>query len=168
MPKFCIDTSGLSHPHENIPEDIHASLWDAVRAMLANGDGAVTKEIFDEICLIDGGLGEYVTGQKSKVLFEVGAGQWDWETYIAHNVRMQDDHKQWISEYTTKSPKTICLNDITIIALGKTLGLPVLSMEALVPEDVGSKKRRIPNICKAEGVAHVTFNDFCRTQNYKF
>ena len=66
------------------------------------------------------------------------------------------------------SAKTICLNDLTIIALAKTLGLPVVSMERLVSEGPGTKKRRIPNICKAEGVEHLSFNDFLRREKLTF
>ena len=168
MPKYCIDTSGLSHPYETIPEDIHPSLWNKVKGFIADGHAAMTKEIFNESSHIDGGLGDFIKAHEELVLYEVNADHWNWKAYIDHNVRMQDEHKQWISEYTTGSPKTICLNDVTIIALAKTLGLPVVSMEIMVKEDPGTKKRRIPNICAAEGVKHLTFNEFCRLEKFKF
>ncbi len=79
---------------------------------------------------------------------------------------MAIDHKPYIREFCGGSPKTVCLNDISIIALGKTLGLPVLSMEK--PVDMASKKRHIPDNCKAEGVAHISFNEFCRMEAFKF
>lgn len=52
--------------------------------------------------------------------------------------------------------------DLTIIALGRTLGLPVVSMEvtALPSPD----KRRIPDICDLEGVVHHTFNEFLKIE----
>jgi hypothetical protein len=51
------------------------------------------------------------------------------------------------------------LNDVTIIALAKTLSLPLVSMESsAVPSP---KKKRIPDICPLEGVTHLTFNEFC-------
>ena len=81
---------------------------------------------------------------------------------------MQVDHKDFISEFTGGSARTICLNDLTIIALAKTLGLPLVSMERLVSEEPGSKKRRIPNICNAEGVKHLAFNNFLRREGLSF
>ncbi len=60
------------------------------------------------------------------------------------------------------------MNDLTIIAMAKTLGLPVVSMEKAVSEAPGTKKRRIPNICKAEGVLHLGFNDFLHQEGLTF
>ena len=166
MPKYCMDTSGLSHPYEEIPEDIHASLWESVRNTVANGHVAVTSEIFDEAVKIDGGLGEYLNDQKSLIVYEVSKGDWDWRAYLAAATRMQDDYKEFIREFCGGSPKTVCLNDISIIALAQTLKLPVISMEK--PVQKGAKKRHIPDICLSEKVDHFDFSDFCRKEGYKF
>lgn len=40
-----------------MPPDIHESLWDAIRDLIARGDFAVTEEILQEMIMIDGGLG---------------------------------------------------------------------------------------------------------------
>ncbi len=77
MPKYCIDTSGLSHPYEVYPEDIFDSLWIFVREKIAGGIFAVTKEIFDEMVHIDGGLGQYIDENKDTILYEVNQGDWD-------------------------------------------------------------------------------------------
>ena len=61
----------------------------------------------------------------------------------------------------------MCLNDISIVALAKTLNLPVVHMESWVPED-NQTKRRIPNICALEGVAHLRFNEFLRAEKLKW
>jgi|ERR1700730_2258599 len=166
MPKYCVDTSGLSHPYEEIPEDIHASLWQKVRDTIAAGQVAVTQEIFDEIILIPGGLGDYLNKSKALILHEVTHGGWDWQAYVKHAAKMQVDHKSYIRASCGGSPKTVCLNDISIIALAKTLRIPVLSMEK--PVDKNSKKRHIPDICTTEGVTHISFNDFCRKEGFQF
>ncbi|HXS39641.1 MAG TPA: DUF4411 family protein [Stellaceae bacterium] len=166
MPKYCVDTSGLSHPYEEIPEDIHSSLWQRVRDTITAGHVAVTQEIFDEITLIPGGLGTHINKNKGLVLYEVQKGNWNWQDYIKHATRMQSDHKAYIREFCGGSPKTVCLNDISIIALAKTLKLPVLSMEKKVEKN--SKKRHIPDICNAESVTHIDFNDFCRQEGFQF
>jgi len=71
MPKYCVDTSGFSHPYEEIPEDIHASLWGRVRDAITDGQVAVTQEIFDEIIRIQGGLGAYLNLNKAIILYEI-------------------------------------------------------------------------------------------------
>ncbi|PZR87629.1 MAG: hypothetical protein DLM68_08400 [Hyphomicrobiales bacterium] len=166
MSKYCVDTSGLSHPYEEIPEDIHASLWKCVRGTIAAGHVAVTEEIFDEIIRIQGSFGNYLNTNKALILYEVTKGNWNWQDYLKHAAKMGLDHKPYIREFCGGSPKTVCLNDISIIALAKTLKLPVLSMEK--PVDKNSKKRHIPDICAAEGVTHMNFNDFCRKEGFQF
>jgi hypothetical protein len=59
------------------------------------------------------------------------------------------------------------LNDMSIIALAKCLELPVVSMETRIIDLNSSSKRRIPNICDAEGIVHHTFNEFLRTERFK-
>jgi dephospho-CoA kinase len=55
---------------------------------------------------------------------------------------------------------------MTIIALAKTLGLPVVSMEKFIHQQ-DSKNRRIPNICQMEGIQHLDFNQFLRALGTK-
>jgi hypothetical protein len=64
------------------------------------------------------------------------------------------------------SRKTVCLNDISIIALAKTLNVPVVSMEERVT--AGSKKLHIPDVCDLEGVEHLRFSEFLRKEKLKF
>ncbi|WP_425906817.1 DUF4411 family protein [Nitrobacter sp. TKz-YC02] len=167
MKKYCFDTSGISNPLETMPEDIHKTMWAGFCERVESGSIATTTEIHSEFCYIPGDVGKRLISSKSLLVLEVGE-EWDWQTYVDHAQRMQVDHKDFISEFTGGSAKTICLNDLTIIALAKTLSLPLVSMERLVPEDPGTKKRRIPNICKAEGVEHLVFNDFLRRENLTF
>jgi hypothetical protein len=96
---------------------------------------------------------------------EVG-DDWDWGTYITNVNSMEDSHHAYISEYCGGSRKTVCLNDISIIALAKTLGLPVVSMEERVT--AGSNKLHIPDVCDLEGVEHLGFNEFLRNEKLKF
>ena len=58
------------------------------------------------------------------------------------------------------------MNDISIIALAKVLALPVVSMETLIRQPE-AKWRRIPNVCLAENVEHLSFNDFLRRENVR-
>jgi hypothetical protein len=162
MKAYCLDTSGISNPLEFMPEDIHPTLWRKIENIVCSGRLAVTKEILDELLHVKGGIGACLADNQSAMLMEVGEAGWDWSAYIGHNVRMQTDHRAVISEYNGNRKSTVGLNDLTIIALGRTLGVPVVSMESTQP---GSAARmRIPQVCAAEGVIHLSFNDFLRRE----
>lgn len=60
------------------------------------------------------------------------------------------------------------MNDLTIIALAKTLGLPVISSEKKTNVGQESDKRqKIPDICDKEGVTHLSFNDLLRAEGIR-
>jgi len=167
MKKYCFDTSGISNPLETMPEDIHESMWSEFKTKcLEAGIVAVTAEIYSEMEHISGTVGDCIKEHKTEMLLEIGGADWDWNSYIDHTNRMQDEYKAYISELTGGSPKTVCLNDISIIALAKTLGLPLVSMEAMVPPE--GTKRRIPNICQTENITHLRFSEFLRAEKLKF
>lgn len=58
--RYCLDTSGLSNPLENMPQDIHVSLWNQVMAVIAGGHLAVTQEIYGELTHLAGAVGECI------------------------------------------------------------------------------------------------------------
>jgi len=168
MKRYCVDMSGLSNPasEDVAPQDIHVSLWAKIHVLVENGSIAVTEEIYDELCHIPPPLGDCIKENKGFLLLEVDDDNWDGPTYIEHATRMQDDHKQFIREFNGGSKGTVGLNDITIIALAKTLKLPVVSMEKRKAHQT-EKKRAIPDICDAENVTHMTFNEFLRAEGIK-
>jgi len=166
MKKYAFDTSGISNPLESMPEDIHESIWKNFKTnILPSGIIAVTQEIYDEMNSIQGSVGQAIKSNKDHLLMEVGE-DWDWGTYIDHCNRMEDVHHDYISEFIGGSKNTVGLVDISIIALAKTLGTPVVSMEK--PVSSQSKKLHIPDVCKLEKVEHLTFSQFCRKENMKF
>lgn len=167
MKKYCIDTSGLSNPLEQMPEDIHISLWERIRLLVTSGMMAVTAEIYDELCHLPGKIGDCIKDHERDLLMEVEAGAWDWPTYLEHVSRMQLAYEPYISEYNRHRSGTVGLNDLTIVALAKTLGLPVVSMEIRVADLRSSQKRKIPNICDLEGVRHMTFTEFLRDEGIR-
>ena len=166
MKKYCFDTSGISNPLESMPEDIHDSLWTGFKTKcLQSGIIGVTQEIYEEMEHIPGSVGQFIKDHKADLLMEVGE-DWDWGTYITHTNKMEDTYHDFISEYCGGSKKTVCLNDISIIALAKTLGIPVVSMEEKVT--AGSKKLHIPDVCDLENIEHLNFSKFLRKEKLKF
>jgi Domain of unknown function (DUF4411) len=157
--------SGLSTPLENMPEDIHRVLWTKVAKIVASGKFAVTTEIYEELEHLPGPIGDCVKASKASLVLEVEEDSWDWPTYLAHIERMRVAYKDVISEYNGNRKNTVCLNDLSIIALAKTLGLPVISSEKKLQTTQDSKKRqKIPDICDREGVMHMSFNEFLRNE----
>jgi hypothetical protein len=117
MKRYCFDTSGISNPLETMPEDIHESMWQAVANCIVAGRIAVTTEIYEEMCQIPGKIGDCIKANEVAMVLEVGDPSWDWNTYVDYSLRMQEDYSAFISEYIGGSRKTICLNDLTIVAL---------------------------------------------------
>jgi Domain of unknown function (DUF4411) len=146
MKKYCFDTSGISNPLESMPEDIHESAWTKIKVCIESGMFAVTTEIYDEMTNITGTVGGCIRANAAALVLEIGEGEWDWDGYVGHVTRMQDEHRQFISDFNNNRKGTICLTDLSIIALAKTLKLPVVSMETAV-RNAASLKRRIPDIC---------------------
>jgi len=162
MKRYCVDTSGFSNPLETMPEDIYTTLWQGIYDLIDQGVFAVTQEIYAELILIDGEISEAIKANKENMVLEVSDPSWDWQTYIKNSNQLNADHHDFISEYTGGSPKTICLNDMTIIAMAKSLKIPLISMETYATGS--ATKRRIPDVCKIEGIQHLSFNDFLRME----
>ena len=59
------------------------------------------------------------------------------------------------------------MNDISIVALAKTLDVPLVSMETKSGKDA-VKRRKIPDVCLLEGVEHLDFNEFLRREQIPF
>lgn len=167
MKRYCFDTSGISNPLEQMPSDIHKSMWASITDLIESGVIAVTPEIYSEMVSIPGDVGDCIRDCEEKLVLEVGDISWDWANYVTHSDQLLTQYKDYISEYTGGSSKTVCLNDMTIITMAKTLALPLVSMEVLVPEE-SPNKRRIPNICQYESINHMWINDFLRNEGVHF
>lgn len=166
MKRYCFDMSGISTPLERMPSDIHQSLWAKIEAILASGEIAVTPEIFEEMIHIPGSVGDCIRSNEKNLVLEVGQGDWDWLAYTQHVNALQIQYEAIISEFCGGRKNTICLNDVSIIALGKTLSLPVVSMEAKLGQPSPTKKR-IPEVCGLEGIDHYDFSEFLRKEGIK-
>lgn len=149
-----------------MPEDIYGGLWQQVISRISSGDFAVTAEIYSELEHIQGDVGESIRANEINLVLEVGDPGWAFQDYIAHAARMQLDHANFIRENLGNKKGTIGLNDLSVIALAKSLALPVISMERRKAHQTANL-RQIPDICDAEAVVHMTFNDFLRAEGIK-
>jgi hypothetical protein len=168
MKAYCLDTSGVSAPLEFMPEDIHPSIWSGVADLVKAGKFAVTAEIYDELFHLPGPLGECMKANEDHLQLEVEEDSWDWKTYILQYELLKATYGAVISEYNSNRKNTVGLKDLTIIALAKTLKLPVVSSEKrLNAMQESDKRQKIPDICDKEGVVHMTFNDLRRAEGIK-
>ncbi len=163
MKKYCFDTSGISNPVENQPDDLYGPIWRQVITVIEAGAIAVTTEIYEEIHgSIRSMVGEYIDANRHLLVLEIENGSWDDAAYATVATDMQLLHHDFISEYNHNRDGTVGLNDISIIALAKALKLPLVSMESSA---TGSPvRRRIPDVCQIEKVEHLTFNEFLRRE----
>ena len=131
---------------------------------IANGIFCWNHEIGDELKSISGTLGECLAKCKEHCCLEIGAGDWPWNVYLQEVERMRKEYFDFISEYNGGRKDTIGLNDLSIVALAKTLQLPLLSMEKPNRGSPSKKKIRIPDLCLKEMIQHFDFNSFLRAE----
>jgi len=162
--RYCLDTSGFSNPLMEMPEDIHKTLWPGVIAKVQTEIFCWNFEIGKEMQSIQGKVGEALSNCNGTCCYEVDKGNWDWAEYIETNKQWRTRFRQYISEYNGNRKNTIGLNDLSIVALAHTLGLPVVSMESQNFGQKSDKKLRIPDLCIVVGVDHYTFNQLCRKE----
>jgi hypothetical protein len=148
-----------------MPEDIHAVLWSRVARVIEEGRFAVTTEIYEELIHLPGPIGACIKANKNRLQLEIEDPDWDWQIYLAHVKRMREVYADVISENNGNRKNTVGYNDLSIIALAKTLGLPVISSEKkLATTQDSTKRQKIPDICDREGVLHMNFNDLLRKE----
>ena len=160
MHKYCLDTSGISNPVLEMPDDIYVSLWDKVTEKIENHVFYWNTEIFDELSHIPGRVGASIKDCNALCCYEVEIGSWPWNEYIILANAWRNTYKPLISEYNGNRKNTISSNDLSIVALAKTFNLPVLSMEKRNVNIASKSKLRIPDLCDRESVDHLTFNEF--------
>jgi heme/copper-type cytochrome/quinol oxidase subunit 2 len=164
--KYCLDTSGLSNPLAMMPEDLYSTLWSQIEILITSGIFAVTTEIYEELKYLSGSVGECIKRNSKNMVLEVGDTDWDWKLYLNQVERLRTTHESVISEYNNNRSATVGFNDVSIVALAKSLNLPVISMEAKSFQP-SATKIKIPKLCKIEDVEHLDFNEFLRKEGIK-
>jgi hypothetical protein len=166
MKRYCLDTSAFSNPMEAMPEDIYERLWSELCERVEAGVFATTAEVYSELTHLMGNVGNCVQVHKDKLLLEIGNDSWDWETYLQTYREAYPKYEPFISG-TGGSKVSLSVPDFSIVIMAKTIRLPVVSMESPCAHQVGTRKRKIPDVCAAEGVRHMTFNDLLRAEGIK-
>ena len=164
MPRYCLDTSGITNPLLDMPPDVHVTLWHEIMRLIEEGVFCWNTEIWTELSLsVSGEIGECLKLSNDSFCFEVGVGEWPWQKYLDYVELMRTSYKEHISEYNGNRKGTISLNDCSIVCLAKTLDLPVMSMEKRNRQP-SQKRIRIPELCDREGVVHYDLTALLRAE----
>lgn len=163
-PKYCLDTSGFSNPLLEMPDDIHKTLWKKVISKIDAGILCWNAEIAEELESIYGLVGTCLKKCKGTCCYEVGEGDWPWLEYLKVNKEWRTRFTPFISEYNNNRKRTVGVKDVSIVALAKTLDLPVVSMEKRHTGQASEKNLRIPNLCDCVSVVHYDFTQWLRKE----
>ena len=165
--RYCLDTSGFSNPFAEMPYEIHRNFWNNIMLKIWSEIFCWNTEIAEEMERINDPIGPELKNHNRSCCYEIGIGNWDWESYQTTIEEWKKEFKQYISERDNNRKDTIGYNDLSIVALAHSLGLPLVSMEKPVsvgPGQQSSKKLRIPDLCERVQVEHYSFNALCKKE----
>lgn len=165
MPKYCLDTSGLSKPFIDLPQHVFPTLWQKVGECIANDCFCWNDDIAEQFERLVEPLQSLLKNRERTCRFRDNDVSWPYDKYIALVSEWQTAYKQYISEFNDNRKDTIGLTDLSIVALAKTLTLPVVSMERPNSNQPSEKKIRIPELCEREKIKHLTFVEFLEAEN---
>ncbi len=164
MARFCLDTSWISNPLQTMPPDVHVTLWKKIFTLVEDCAFCWTEEISHQLERIPNAQFIEILKVINKVAcFDLEKDGWPRTAYQEHFNRVTRKYQHVIKEYNGDRQATIDIADCSIVCLGITLGLPVVSMEK--PNDHSRKRRmRIPDLCEEENVTHYDMTQFLRQE----
>jgi hypothetical protein len=149
---YSIDTSALMDAWVRYyPPDVFPCLWDRIDASINDGLFVATVEVHRELQLYTGELSLWV-GERKQMFIPI-----DNDVQEAVNDIMTT-HPDLVDENTGKSGA-----DPFVIALARVRGLTVVSAERSKPS-----KPKIPDVCAAKGVRHITLLEMFRELKWRF
>lgn len=120
MKRYCLDMSGFSNPIQDMPEDIHVTLWEQLCDRVRHGDFAATEEVYEELTHIPGQVGQCIKDHKAEIVLEIGSGDWHCTAYLALYDQLHPTFEPWIVG-TGASKASLSTADFSIVILAKTL-----------------------------------------------
>ncbi len=123
--------------------------WDWMDLQFASGQVSSIRMVYDELSKNDDALSEWV---KNRQHYFAEADDEKTQEVFTEIVEFVMEHFEYSEPYRSNF---LAVADPWLIAKAKTMGATVVTHEVLIPS--GSKKVKIPNICREFGV------DFCNT-----
>jgi uncharacterized protein DUF4411 len=149
---YSIDTSALMDAWVRYyPPDVFPRLWEQLAASINDGLIVATEEVYRELQQYKGELSMWV-GERRQMFISID------EQVQAVVQDIMTTHPNLVDENTGKSGA-----DPFVIALARVRGLAVVSAERSKPS-----KPKIPDVCTAKGVRHITLVELFREQKWRF
>jgi hypothetical protein len=158
--KYCIDTSGLTFGwRHHYPPDIYPSLWRDIEGAINDGTLIAPDEVLEELKRGGDDLYDWV---RTKNGFFVPH---DADVQAAVSAILADpEHAKLLY---TQNATGIVIADPFVIAAAQVHSCAVISNETLMLNP-SPRKTKIPNVCAALGVPHVSLLEFIRAQGWKY
>ena len=151
---YCVDTSAwLDGWARDYPPDVFPSLWKKLAQCVANGSVRCSEEVYVELEKKEDGLHDWLKARKEVL------------------VPINEDIQRIVSELLTAHPRLVDTHrnrsqaDPFVIATAEHLGAVVVTGEiARGKLDIP----KIPDVCIARGIRHITFLEMLRELGWTF
>ncbi len=151
--RWCFDTSALIEPWVRLyPPDLFPRVWQALAELAESGVIAAPVDVRLELERQSDGLSDWV---KALSGFFVEADRSTMEVYAD----VVNNHPGFLKVNSTKSGA-----DPVVIATAAVHNVPVVTYETMAKVGAAPK---IPNVCVAMGLQHVSIVDVLRAENAK-
>jgi hypothetical protein len=150
--QFCIDTCAILDLFgRRYPRDLYPNLWPMFEAAVAESTIVSVREVHREIKIRDDAVADWAKGHKELFLDPDDA-------QLAELVRIVDAHPECLDLLKRKP----ALADPWVIAAAGAWNLTVVTSEGL------DSPKKIPAVCKAEGIRCIDLLDMFRGLNWSF
>lgn len=151
---YCFDTSAFIDLKNYYASDIFVKLWKNIEEVVLKGLIISPDQVFDELERGQDELFNWVKRNKSHI-FNQGL-----DINIQNNLRLI--LATYSSTIDINNPKTEA--DTFVVAIGMKNKCTVVSQERKNPQG----KLRIPDLCDAFKIKHISLQDYIREQGWKF
>lgn len=157
--RYCIDTSGFIKGWRYYPPGNFPAVWRDVESLIVGGSLIAPEEVYEE--LKRGGDDLYDWTCKRNGLF------------IPHDADIQNTVSAILADpehaklLYSQSDATLVVADPFVIASAKVHACTVISGEDLQLSP-SPRKTKIPNVCAAMGIEHVSFLEFIQEQGWVY
>lgn len=156
--KYSIDTNVIvsflgDGPGERYPVDVFGPQWDFLQTAFIDGRVVAAKRVETEL-------------KKWERLDRVR----EWlrsNRYVFRDIESDDQlraAKEIVNKYEAYGLDQNRLGDLEVMALAKSRGLTVISLES--PKEHRKDRPKIPNVCAEFGIGYLGFHDFLRAEGF--
>lgn len=153
--KYLIDANILISGYKvHYPIDVHVSYWNVIAAQIVNGNFVIIDKVKDEIQ--DDPIAQWLKQNVDKKLYETTTDSIEQYKHIQNWAIANQQFSQ--PEKTHFAQDNVA--DSFLVAKALNCGYTIVTYETSV--GVGSRKIKIPDVCKTFGVQCISINEALR------